>query len=92
MPPPLPPLVANTYETGNVASATSNSAASCNASVANFADEFLASLPESSAGGNVNFLGEGSTADDTGFTTPTSRPLFEVPSPFLPVGDDDSPE
>ena len=70
----------------------SNSAASSNANVANFVDEFLASLPESSAGNDVNFLGEGGVVDETNTTTPPSRPLFTVASPFGPVGDNDSPD
>ena len=90
--PPLPPLVATYHETVNVASATSNSHASSNANVNNSVDAFFASLPENSAGGDVDFLGEGCPDDNPGTTTPLSRPLFDVPNPFLHVDEDNSPE
>ena len=90
--PPLPPLVATNHETTNVASATSNSHASSNANVNNSVDAFFASLPENSAGGDVDFLGEGCPDDNPGTTTPPPRPLFDVPNPFLQVDEDGSPE
>ena len=90
--PPLAPLDANTYGAGTIASATSNSTASCNANVDNFAIEFLASLPESNAGGDVDFLGEGGHADETNTTPPPSRVLFNVGLPSGPDDSDDGPE
>jgi hypothetical protein len=90
--PPLPPLVATYHETVNVASATSNSHASSNANVNNSVDALFASLPENSAGGDVDFLGEGCPDDNPETTTPLSRPLFDVPNPFLHVNEDNSPE
>ena len=79
--PPLPPLTANTHETDNVALATSNSSALSNASVDNFVNKFLATMPENHAGDEENFLGDAGAADDADFATPTARPLFEVRNP-----------
>jgi len=90
--PPLAPLVANTYETNNAMSATSNSAASSDANDDNFAIEFLASLPESSTGSDVDFLGEGGHADEINTTTPPSRVLFNVGLPSGPDDGNDDPE
>ena len=75
---PLPPLIANTHETGHVALAMSNSFGGPNASVDNFVGAFLATLPENRADDDVNFLGDAGAADDGDFATPTARPLFEV--------------
>jgi hypothetical protein len=73
-------------------SATSNSAASSNANVDNFVNEFLALLPESNAGSDVDFLGEGGHADKINTTPPPSRVLFNVGLPSGPVDGDDGPE
>ena len=90
--PPLPPLVTTNHETGIVASATLNLRASSNTNMNNSVDAFFMSLPENSAGRDVDCLGKGCANDNPGTTTPPSRPLFNVPNPFLPVDKDDSPE
>ena len=68
-----------------MASATSNLSDGPNASVDNFVDAFLATLPENLADEDVNFLGNAGAADDGDFAISTARPLFEVPNPFQPV-------
>jgi hypothetical protein len=73
-------------------SATSNSTASFNANVDNFAIEFLASLPESNAGSDVDFLREGGHADETNTTPSPSRVPFNVGLPSGPDDGDDGPE
>jgi hypothetical protein len=72
--------------------ATLNSAASSNANVDNFVNKFLASLPESNAGGDVDFLGEGGHADKINTTPPPSRVLFNVGLPTGPDDGDDGPK
>jgi hypothetical protein len=73
-------------------SATLNSAASSNANVDNFVNVFLASLPESNAGSDVDFLGEGGHADKINTTPPPSRVLFNGGLPSGPDDGDDGPE
>ena len=73
-------------------SATSNSATSSDVNDDNFAIEFLVSLPESSTGGDVDFLGEGGHADEINTTTPPSRVLFNVGLPSGPDDGNDGPK
>jgi hypothetical protein len=73
-------------------SATSNSAASSNANVDNFVNGFLTSLPESNAGSDVDFLGEGGHADKINTTPPPSRVLFNIGLPSGPDDGNDGPE
>jgi hypothetical protein len=70
----------------------SSLAASSNTNVDNFVDKFLTSLPELHAGNDVNFLGEGCSADEINTTPPPSRVLFTVALPSGPAGNNDSPE
>ncbi len=90
--PPLPPINANTYAAGTAVSAMSNSAMSSNANMDNFVYEFLVSLPESNAGGNVDFLGEGGRADKIYTMPPPSRVLLNVALPSGLANSDEGPK
>jgi hypothetical protein len=70
--------------------AASNLSALSNASVDNFVDKFLATMPEICAGDEENFHGNAGAADDADFTTPTARPLFEVRNPSRRVDSEGS--